>query len=262
MPRKHPHPYWWCQLIGWGLVGLYWWQYPQRDLAPTTYALMLCGQVALQILATDVYRRLAHRRGWLRLPLPRLVGVMAIAWVLLVAQYLLMSFVNYHLRFPTGYFTGGTFLGAFTGGIRYHAIWLLLFHGYHLARRPAEPSPQTDPAPAAAPPRLYLPNASGGHYVDLSDIHLIRVYGHYLRIYHPGGTDLLKKPLSTLEKELPSADFFRTNRSDIIAVAAIEKIENQSRGRYRLTLQNGETTTISESRARQWRARRPKAGER
>ena len=87
-------------------------------------------------MATDVYRRLAHRYGWVRLSAKQLLPVILIAWLVLVAQYQLMGYSVSHLRYD-GVYNWDIFFGAMAGGLRYHAIWLLGFHGYHFARQSA-----------------------------------------------------------------------------------------------------------------------------
>jgi len=91
------------------------------------------------VLVTHLYRNFAHRRDWTALPLLQLLPRVTFAWFCLLALYNLEAFVMYVLRWgPGGYFDNLVCLGALTGGIRYMAIWLLAFHGYHFARRSAE----------------------------------------------------------------------------------------------------------------------------
>ncbi|WP_026231969.1 sensor histidine kinase [Neolewinella persica] len=129
--------YWWCQFLGWGSLIPYWLHFEQpvngSYLIPV---LFLIGQVISQIIVTDGYRRLAHRFGWVRLSAKQLVPVVLVAWFLLVGQYQLMGYFVFHLRYD-GVYNWDIFFGAMAGGLRYHAIWLLGFHGYHFARQSA-----------------------------------------------------------------------------------------------------------------------------
>ena len=127
--------YWYCQIVGWGAVGLYWSFYlPDTNFTSIVIVLM---QVAWQIGATHIYARIAVAWGWTYWSLSRLLPVVAVAWMVLVAQYMVMTWVDYGITCNCS----GGFLnvvpGALTGGLRYHAIWLLAFHGYHLARQGA-----------------------------------------------------------------------------------------------------------------------------
>jgi len=98
--------------------------------------------------------------------------------------------------------------------------------------------------------RLFLPNRNGGHFISLTDIHLVRAYDHYLRIYHPGGNDMLRETLLSFETSLPKDQFFRANRSEIIRLSSVVSVEKRSRGRYALLLPGEEQVVVSEARAR------------
>ncbi len=135
--REH-RAYWYCQLIGWSLVGLYWSYYTDPYYLGFIAVPLLLAQVGWQIGATHLYARTARVHGWTQLPLPRILPVVLTAWLVLVAQYMLMTWVGYRVLRTDAY---GGFLtvvpGALSGGARYLAIWLLAFHGYHLARQSA-----------------------------------------------------------------------------------------------------------------------------
>lgn len=129
--------YWWCQILGWGLVIPYWFYYEPR--VPGGYALplfILFCQAASQLFMTDRYRRLAHRQGWLSYPIHKLLPIIFVAWLFLTTQYVLMSYGIITLRYGEP-FAASSFLGALAGGSRYHAIWLLAFHLYHFAQQSA-----------------------------------------------------------------------------------------------------------------------------
>ncbi|MFK8162080.1 MAG: LytR/AlgR family response regulator transcription factor [Lewinella sp.] len=102
--------------------------------------------------------------------------------------------------------------------------------------------------------QLFLPDKDGGgKFLLLEDVYLIRAYDHYLRLYHPDGTELILQSLTRFEKRLDPGAFFQINRSEIVRLAAIQHIGKLSRGRYALTLPDGEVVTVSESRGRVWR---------
>lgn len=109
----------------------------------------------------------------------------------------------------------------------------------------------------SSPPneRIFLPRTNGGRFVALSDIVLVRAYDHYVRIYHPGGSDMLREPFSTFIARLPTEAFFRANRSAYLRISNIETLEGLSRGRYLVTLSIGERETISEKQGIAWRRR-------
>lgn len=104
--------------------------------------------------------------------------------------------------------------------------------------------------------QLFLPSKDGGgKFLALNDVHLVRAYDHYLRLYHSEGTELIHQSLSRFEARLDPGTFFRVNRSEIVQLASIQQTSSLSRGRYKLTLLAGEVITVSESRGRVWRRR-------
>ena len=101
--------------------------------------------------------------------------------------------------------------------------------------------------------RFFISGRNGGKFLDLDDIYLIRAYDHYVRLYHPAGSDMLHQSLGKFSNRLSEDEFFRINRSEIIRVAAVQGLASLSRGRYALTLPGGETVTVSERQSVQWR---------
>ncbi|WP_020569274.1 LytR/AlgR family response regulator transcription factor [Neolewinella persica] len=101
--------------------------------------------------------------------------------------------------------------------------------------------------------QLFLPDKDGGgKFLSLENVHLIRTYDHYLRLYHSAGSDMIHQSLSAFAKKLDTT-FFQINRSEIVRLEAVQNIGKLSRGRYALTLPGGEVVTVSESRGRVWR---------
>jgi two-component system LytT family response regulator len=102
--------------------------------------------------------------------------------------------------------------------------------------------------------QLLLPDKDGGgKFLSLEDVHLVRTYDHYLRLYHSSGSDMIHKSLTAFAQKLDPTAFFQINRSEIIRLAAVQSIGKLSRGRYALTLPGGEVVTVSERRGRVWR---------
>ncbi len=107
---------------------------------------------------------------------------------------------------------------------------------------------------ADASARVFLPDADGGKFLELKYVYLLRAYDHYLRLYHPGGTDMIHQSLANFRERLPTADYFQINRSEIVRIAAVERVDKLSRGRYALTLPGEMVVTVSERRSRELRA--------
>lgn len=145
LKRPYLSLYWICQLIGWGAVMPYWLYYELNSQSLLHALVVVLAQAMVQIFMTDQYRRLVHKMGWLRLPLSRLLPIVFIAWLFLIAQYMLMTFTSFIIRYEAiFFFQNDVVLGAVAGGTRYMAIWLLGFHLYHFARQ------SSDQAAAAA----------------------------------------------------------------------------------------------------------------
>jgi two-component system LytT family response regulator len=107
----------------------------------------------------------------------------------------------------------------------------------------------------SAPARIFLPRSNGGRFVGLSDIILVRALHHYVRIYHPAGSDLLRQSFTDFISRLPQGAFFQANRSAYVRISSIGSLKRLSRGRYLLTLYSGEQETISEKQGVEWRRR-------
>lgn len=103
--------------------------------------------------------------------------------------------------------------------------------------------------------RIFVSNRNGGRFIDPVDVFLVRAYDHYVRLYHSGGSDLLPQAFGVFVAGLPAADYFRANRSEMIRLQAVEKVEKRSRGRLEVWLKGGERVVVSERRSIMWRRR-------
>lgn len=125
--------YWLCQICGWGIAAFYWAYYQIVGNDPIWIeVLSVVLPFSVMILATHIYKNLAHKYGWINYPISKLVWTMTIALISLVCVYLLVSRIGCIGRNVT--IDVDSFLGMFTGGLRYVSIWLLAFHMYHYAR--------------------------------------------------------------------------------------------------------------------------------
>jgi two-component sensor histidine kinase len=88
MHKKLTMYYWWCQLAGWGSIGLYWifFAYSFERTITAKYLALICFVVCSVIFVTHLYRAVIWRNNWLLLPvekvLPRLlIGVIIVSIV-------------------------------------------------------------------------------------------------------------------------------------------------------------------------------------
>ncbi|MBC6996742.1 response regulator transcription factor [Neolewinella lacunae] len=109
--------------------------------------------------------------------------------------------------------------------------------------------------------KIFIATAKGGHYLALNEVFLIRAYDHYLRLYSPGGTDLIHHGLASFLATCPEHEFFRANRSEAIRIAAVVGTGRLSRGRLLLELPQGHRVRVSESQSILWRKRKYPGGE-
>lgn len=84
--------------------------------------------------------------------------------------------------------------------------------------------------------RIFLKDGDSCRFVQLGEIHLIESEGNYSRIHSGGSSHLVHKSLSTVEARLPKTLFFRANRSQIINLGLIRKIDPWFSNTLRATL--------------------------
>jgi len=92
---------------------------------------------------------------------------------------------------------------------------------------------------------LFIKEGEKIHFIKITAIYLIESIGNYARIYFDHEKVFFKRSLNQLEKTLDPALFFRINRSKIININFIKKIEQLPKGRLILTLKNDEILIVS-----------------
>jgi two-component system response regulator AlgR len=81
--------------------------------------------------------------------------------------------------------------------------------------------------------------------IPLGDIRFFQAEQKYVSVHHTGGEELIEESLKQLEQEFPEL-FVRIHRSVLVAVAAVEALEKDSAGGYRVRLRgNGPTLDVS-----------------
>lgn len=90
-------------------------------------------------------------------------------------------------------------------------------------------------------------------FVEVSHLRLLESEGNYTRIVFENERPLLLRSLNTLESRLDPKVFFRANRSQIINLRWIEKIEPWFSGSLRVTLKGGEVVELSRRKAKLFR---------
>jgi len=90
-------------------------------------------------------------------------------------------------------------------------------------------------------------------FVEVSHLRLLESEGNYTRIVFENERPLLLRSLNTFEARLDPKLFFRANRSQIINLKWIDKIEPWFSGSLRVTLKGGEHVDLSRRKAKLFR---------
>ncbi|RKX34148.1 MAG: DNA-binding response regulator [Verrucomicrobia bacterium] len=90
-------------------------------------------------------------------------------------------------------------------------------------------------------------------FVEVSNLRLLESEGNYTRIVFEKERPLLLRALNTFEVRLDPKVFFRANRSQIINLKWIDKIEPWFSGSLRVTLKGGEHVDLSRRKAKLFR---------
>jgi two-component system LytT family response regulator len=81
--------------------------------------------------------------------------------------------------------------------------------------------------------------------VRLADIFLLESEGNYTRLLFAGEGPLILRSLTAIQEKLDSSVFFRANRSQIINLRAIERVDDDMDGRIVVTMPRGIQVEIS-----------------
>ncbi|MEL6941913.1 MAG: hypothetical protein AAFO82_04540, partial [Bacteroidota bacterium] len=94
--------YWVCQLLGWGSAAIYWSYY---QILFETHLIFEILSVLFPliggILSTHMYKKLAHRHKWIRLPLLHLIPILLLSLLALTIIYCIVCMLGF--QFTIGY---------------------------------------------------------------------------------------------------------------------------------------------------------------
>ncbi len=136
--------YWKCQIIGWGLVSLYW-LYISLNRDDYSIFLAVCNyilDVVIGIALTHIYRVLAVKYHWKSLGITKLLLTLIVAVLLLAFSF--MIFMNIKWYFLWNHIANQNFGffrmlwywdPVFITGLRLMSIWLLSYHLYSYHKR-------------------------------------------------------------------------------------------------------------------------------
>jgi two-component system, LytTR family, response regulator len=112
-------------------------------------------------------------------------------------------------------------------------------------------------APVTAPrdvlEQLFVQDGPRCWFVPLREVRLLSAENNYVRLWWDKLHPLIGRPLSTIEQRLDPKRFFRANRSQIVNLEFIEKVNLGINGRLDVTLRGGPDVEISRRQARLFR---------
>jgi len=135
-----PRLYWLCQLIGWGLVSIYWaYTVYTRDNYGFFYTLLnYVLDIAIGIFLTHKYRQFALKAKWSSLSIKELLIRLVPTILLLAILYVLISNLKWFIFRTFFVLKNVDFLESIIywdpillTGLRLMSIWVLAYHLYH-----------------------------------------------------------------------------------------------------------------------------------
>ena len=101
--------------------------------------------------------------------------------------------------------------------------------------------------------RVFVRDGDRCWLVDLADVVLLEAEGNYTRLNFGSNRPLIARSLQSLEARLDPAIFFRSSRSHIINLKAVESVETAINGSYVLVLSGGRRLAVSRRQSRRLR---------
>jgi two-component system, LytTR family, response regulator len=153
----------------------------------------------------------------------------------------------------------------FTTAYDQHAVQAFEVNALDYLLKPIEPERLAaallkvrDAGAPVAPPRdvleqLFVQDGPRCWFVPLREVRLLSAENNYVRLWWGTLHPLIGRPLSTIEQRLDRKRFFRANRSQIVNLEFIEKVDLGINGRLDVTLRGGPEVEISRRQARLFR---------
>ena len=164
-------------------------------------------------------------------------------------SFLLVLFTRMALDVATGA-VHGPLQSLILHGPRYllASIGIILVWVIFLSRRPvfaqslaAENSTENEPEIST----LLVYKGNNKSLLDINEINYASAAKNYVELHTPDNTYLIRSTIKQLEELLPSNQFIRTHRSNIVNIASIDRINTLPSGSGKVILQNGTDVPIS-----------------
>lgn len=101
--------------------------------------------------------------------------------------------------------------------------------------------------------QIFVKDGEQCWFVKLADIRLFEVDGNYTKVLFEGNQPMIPKTLNYLEERLDPEEFFRANRSQIVNLKWIDKIDPWFSGSIKITLKGGGEIETSRRQAIRFR---------
>jgi two-component system LytT family response regulator len=102
--------------------------------------------------------------------------------------------------------------------------------------------------------RLVVKQDGIASFLPVEHIHHLEADGNHVRLHAEGRTYLIRESLQRVESRLDPERFARVNRSSIVNLDQVERVEPWFRGEYRVVLRDGTRLTSSRAHGRAFRA--------
>ncbi len=123
--------------------------------------------------------------------------------------------------------------------------------------RPEEPVPP--PADLSTPlkedDRVYVRDGERSWFIPVRTLHLLEAEGNYTRLHFGTETALLYRTLNSMEARLPAALFLRANRSQLVNISHLDKVEPWFSNSLKAKLRGGPEIEFSRRQAQLFRDR-------
>jgi two-component system LytT family response regulator len=93
--------------------------------------------------------------------------------------------------------------------------------------------------------QIFIKDGEKCWLVKIADIVLFEIVGNYTRVYFQDQKPMLYKSLNQIEDKLPSENFFRANRQQIVNINYISEVIPWFNGKLKLQMNNGSEVEIS-----------------
>jgi two-component system LytT family response regulator len=121
---------------------------------------------------------------------------------------------------------------------------------------PTTPSSAEEPtAPLREDDHVYVREGDRSWFIPVRSLRLLEADGNHTRLFFGSEQPLLYRTLGSMEARLPGSLFLRANRSQLVNVSFIEKVEPWFSGSLKVKLRGGPEVEFSRRQAQLFRER-------